>query len=83
VIGAYQCVEFVEDRDTKAPARGLAEEISNRMVELGVVSISEPAFSYIRPTPALNMPPALFSVGCDLVEQAVDEVSRMHGKGIA
>jgi 4-aminobutyrate aminotransferase-like enzyme len=83
VIGAYQCVEFVEDKDSKAPARKIAHEIANRMIELGVVSISEPAFSYIRPTPALNMPPELFSVGCDLVEQAVDEVSRANGKGIA
>lgn len=83
VLGAYMCVEFVEDRDSKAPARGLAQEIGDRMVELGVVSICEPAFSYVRPTPALNMPPELFSLGCDLVEQAVDEVSRRHAKGIA
>ena len=83
VIGAYMCMEFVEDRDSKEPARQIAQEIGERMVELGVVSIYEPAFSYIRPTPALNMPPELFALGCDLVEQAVDEVSRTHAKGIA
>jgi 4-aminobutyrate aminotransferase-like enzyme len=83
VIGAYQCIEFVQDKDSKEPARDLAQEINDRMVQLGVVSICEPAFSYIRPTPALNMPPELFSVGCDIVEQAIDEVSHAHGKGIA
>lgn len=83
VIGAYMAVEFVEDRDTREPARQIAQEVGDRMVELGVVSICEPAFSYIRPTPALNMPPELFALGCELVEQAVDEVSRKHAKGIA
>jgi hypothetical protein len=48
-----------------------------------VVPVYEPAFSWFRPTPALNQPLELFALGCDIVEACVDEVSRAHAKGIA
>jgi len=82
VIGAYMCVEFVEDKVTKEPAHDLTREIVYAMERRGVVPIYEPAFNYFRPTPALNQPPELFSLGCDIVEECVAEVSRAHGKGI-
>jgi 4-aminobutyrate aminotransferase/(S)-3-amino-2-methylpropionate transaminase len=83
VIGAYMCVEFVEDKVTKAPAHDLTREIVYAMERKGVVPIYEPAFSSFRPTPALNQPPELFALGCDIVEECVAEASRAHGKGIA
>jgi 4-aminobutyrate aminotransferase len=83
VIGAYMCVEFVEDRDSKAPAHDLTREIVYAMERRGVVPIYEPAFNWFRPTPALNMPPELFALGCDLVEEAILEVSVAHAKGVA
>ena len=82
VIGAYMCVEFVEDRDTKEPAHDLTREIVYAMERRGVVPIYEPAFNYFRPTPALNQPPELFALGCDLVEECIAEVSKAHAKGI-
>jgi 4-aminobutyrate aminotransferase-like enzyme len=83
VLGAYMAVEFVEDKDGKAPAHDLCREVVYAMERKGVVPIYEPAFNWFRPTPALNMPPELFAHGCDLVEEAVAEVSAAHAKGIA
>jgi 4-aminobutyrate aminotransferase len=83
VIGAYMCVEFVQDKETKAPALELTRDIVYAMERRGVVPIYEPAFSSFRPTPALNQPPELFALGCDIVEECIDEVSRAYGKGIA
>jgi 4-aminobutyrate aminotransferase-like enzyme len=82
-IGACMCVEIVEDKASKAPALDLTREIVYAMERRGVVPIYEPAFSWFRPTPALNQPPELFALGCDIVEACVDEVSRAHAKGIA
>jgi hypothetical protein len=47
-----------------------------------VIPIYEPAFNWFRPTPALNMPPELFALGCDLVEESIAEVSKTYGKGV-
>jgi hypothetical protein len=52
------------------------------MERKGVVPIYEPAFNYLRPTPALNQPSELFALGCDLTEEAVAEVSARYGKGV-
>jgi len=83
VMGAYMAIEFVEDRETKAPGHDLCREVVYAMERKGVVPIYEPAFCYFRPTPALNQPVELFEVGCDLVEEAIVEVSRERAKGIA
>jgi len=75
-------IEFVEDRETKAPGHDLCREVVYAMERKGVVPIYEPAFCYFRPTPALNQPVELFEVGCDLVEEAIQEVTRARAKGI-
>ena len=49
----------------------------------GVIPIYESAFNWFRPTPALNMPPELFTLGCDLVEESVAEVAKKFAKGVA
>ena len=82
VIGAYMCLEFVEDKDTKEPAHDLTREIVYAMERRGVVPIYEPAFNYFRPTLALNQPPAPFALGCDIREECVAEVSEAHAKGV-
>ena len=69
VKGCYQCVEFVEDKDSKAPAHDITREVVYAMERRGVIPIYEPAFNWFRPTPALNMPPELFALGCDIVEE--------------
>ena len=60
----------------------LTREIVYAMERKGVVPIYEPAFNYFRPTPALNQPPELFALGCDIVEECVAEVSKAHAKGV-
>jgi 4-aminobutyrate aminotransferase/(S)-3-amino-2-methylpropionate transaminase len=82
VKGCYQCVEFVEDKDSKAPAHDLTREVVYAMERRGVIPIYEPAFNWFRPTPALNQPPELFALGCDIVEECVAEVSKAHAKGV-
>ena len=81
VKGCYQCVEFVEDKDTKTPAHDLTREVVYAMERRGVIPIYEPAFNWFRPTPALNMPPELFALGCDIVEECVAEVSKDAREG--
>ena len=82
VKGCYQCVEFVEDKDSKTPAHDLTREIVYAMERRGVVPIYEPAFNWFRPTPALNQPPELFALGCDIVEECIADVSAAHAKGV-
>ncbi len=82
VKGCYQCLEFVEDKDTKAPAHEITREVVYAMERRGVVPIYEPAYNWFRPTPALNQPPELFALGCDLVEESIAEVSHRYGKGV-
>jgi len=83
VIGAYMCVEFVEDKGSKAPDHDLTREIVYAMERRGVVPTYESASNNFRPTPALNQPPKLFAFGRDIVEECVAEVSKAHAKGVA
>jgi 4-aminobutyrate aminotransferase-like enzyme len=82
VKGAYMAVEFVEDKETKKPAVSMTREIVRLMCQKGVIPIAEADKCWIRPTPALNMPPELFALGCDIVEECVREVSLKYGKGL-
>ena len=83
IKGLYLALEFVEDKDTKAPAKEITRQIHRRLLNKGVVGIHERGLWWIRWLPALNMPPALFQKACDLLEETIDEVSREYGKGIA
>ncbi len=83
IKGLYIAIEIVEDKESKTPAKRLAREIHRRCVRKGVVMIHERGIWWLRPLPALNMPPELFRRACHLVQEAIDEVSREFGKGIA
>ena len=83
IKGLYLALEFVEDKETKAPAKEITRQIHRRLLNKGVVGIHERGLWWIRWLPALNMPPALFQKACDLLEETIDEVSREYGKGIA
>ena len=50
--------------------------------EAGSMGDQTPAFTRVRPAPALSRPPELFALGRDLVEECIAEVSKAHAKGI-
>ncbi len=83
IKGLYIALEFVEDRETKKPAKRFARQVHYRLIQRGVVGIHERGLWWIRWLPALNMPEELFSKACDLLEEVVDEVSREFGMGRA
>lgn len=81
VKGAYMAVEFVHDKESRAADREFAAAVAEGLVQRGVVPIYESEFPWVRPTPALNMPPELFAQGCDIFEEVVADVSRRYGRG--
>ena len=83
VKGAYMAVEFVRDKQSKEPDREFAAAVARELVQRGVVPIYEGEFPWIRPTPALNMPPELFARGCEIFEETVADLSRERGRGVA
>ncbi len=83
IKGVYIALEFVEEKESKRPAPTLTRAIHRRLLAKGLIAIHEAGLWWIRLLPALNMPPDLFRRGCDLIEEAVAEVSREQGRGVA
>ncbi len=83
IKGVYIAVEFVYDKETKAPGRDIAAAVHDRAVRKGLVPIYERTIWWIRLLPALNMPPALFRKGLDLLEEAIYETSKEYALGVA
>jgi 4-aminobutyrate aminotransferase-like enzyme len=69
--GLYAGVELVEDRDTKVPAGAVALEVSERMMELGVLTYPNGRFGNI-----LKLKPPMVATGSDidLIVEVLDEV---------
>ncbi len=83
IKGVYIALEFVEDKESRRPAPRLTRAIHRHCVEHGLVLIHEQGLWWIRLLPALNMPPELFRLGCDIIEEAIRAVSQEYGKGVA
>lgn len=75
IKGLYLAIEFVKDKQTKKLARECCREVGMLMQSKGVVPLIENSGLWIRPTPALNMPPELFTFGCDILEECIAEIS--------
>jgi len=82
IKGLYLAIEFVEDKQTKKPAFDCCGEVVKLLQSKGVVPIFESVQWWIRPAPALNMPPDLFTLGCDILEECIAETSLKYGKGV-
>jgi 4-aminobutyrate aminotransferase-like enzyme len=76
IQGLYIGLEFVQDKDTKKPAKTQTREIHRGCIRHGLVPIHEDGLWWLRLYPALNMPQATFEQGLDIVEAAIDEVAR-------
>jgi 4-aminobutyrate aminotransferase-like enzyme len=83
IKGLYIALEFVKDKDSKEPAPELTREIHLGCIRRGLVPVHEQGLWWLRLYPALNMPQATFALACDVVEEAIDAVSRKNGLGIA
>ena len=83
VKGLYIALEIVKDKLTKEPAAELTREIHFECIRRGLVPIHEAGLWWIRLYPALNMPRRTFATACNIVGEAIEEVSRKYGLGIA
>jgi 4-aminobutyrate aminotransferase-like enzyme len=82
IKGLYIAVEFVHDKTTKEPVPELTREVHQACIQRGLVPVHEEGLWWLRLYPALNMPQDTFTLGCDLLEAAIEEVSQKHGLGI-
>jgi len=83
VKGLYIALEFVKDKISKEPAADLTREIHFECIRRGLVPVHEEGLWWLRLYPALNMPHSTFAIACDIVGEAIEEVSRKYGLGIA
>lgn len=83
IKGLYIALEFVQDKITKEPASRLTREVHQACIQRGLVPVHEEGLWWLRLYPALNMPQTTFTLGCDILEAAIEEVSQEHGLGIA
>jgi 4-aminobutyrate aminotransferase-like enzyme len=83
IKGLYIAFEFVEDKISKEPAEALTREIHFECIRRGLVPVHEEGLWWLRLYPALNMPQSTFVMACDIVEEAIAEISHKHGLGIA
>ena len=83
IKGLFIALEFVKDKDSKEPAEELTREIHHECVRRGLVPVHERGLWWLRLYPALNIPRSTFTAACDILEAAIEAVSRKHGLGIA
>jgi 4-aminobutyrate aminotransferase/(S)-3-amino-2-methylpropionate transaminase len=70
--GAMVAMELVEDRSTKAPARGIAGRIIEECYREGVIVLKAGTYdNVIRLLPPLTIDEALFEEGLDVLDKAV------------
>jgi 4-aminobutyrate aminotransferase-like enzyme len=74
-IGLFLGIEFVKDRGTKERAVEEARAVHFRCLEQGVVDIYDRGMNVVRWQPALTMPSDMLDRACDILEEAVAEVS--------
>ena len=79
IKGLYIALEFVRDKVSKEPAPKLARKIHKECIRCGLLPVHEEGLWWLRLYPALNMPRSTFCTACDIVIEAINEVSRQHG----
>jgi len=75
VVGAWTCIEFVKDRDTKewAPEEAAAVHFGN--LKGGVAGIYDHDWHLIRWQPAPNMPEDMFVRVCQVMDESIAAVT--------
>ena len=83
IKGMYIGLELVKDQVSKEPAAELTREVHSACIRRGLLPVHEEGLWWLRLYPALNMPQRTFAMACDFLEEAIEEVSRRHGLGVA
>ncbi|HUJ40266.1 MAG TPA: 4-aminobutyrate--2-oxoglutarate transaminase [Candidatus Acidoferrales bacterium] len=74
-LGAMQAIELVENPETRAPAKALAEEVTRRCQERGLLLLTAGTFgNVIRLLVPLNIPRPQFEEGLEVLEGALTAV---------
>jgi len=82
IKGLYIALEFVKDKVSKEPAKKMTREIHYECIRRGLTPIHQEGLWWLRLYPALNMPKSTFVLACDIVQEAIEKVSREHGLGV-
>ena len=72
--GAWAAIEFVQDKESKAPDSAAQAAFHGAALRRGVFGISFPEKLVYRVQPALTMTPELFRWSCEQLVDAVGEV---------
>ena len=73
--GALAALEFVQDKQTIAPAPAFQYAVYQAALKRGVLGITQHGKWHYRLQPALTMPPVVFRDSCRRIIDAVDEVA--------
>jgi 4-aminobutyrate aminotransferase-like enzyme len=73
--GALAALEFVQSKETIAPAPAFQYAVYQAVLKRGVLGITQTGKWHYRLQPALTMPPAVFRDSCHRLIEAVEEVA--------
>jgi len=74
--GAMAAIEFVQDRQSLAPAPAFQFAVHHAALRRGVLGISQRGKWHLRLQPALTMPEAVFRDSCERIAEAILEVAQ-------
>jgi 4-aminobutyrate aminotransferase/4-aminobutyrate aminotransferase/(S)-3-amino-2-methylpropionate transaminase len=75
IKGLYVAVEFVLDRETKAPAVDIARRVHEACVRRGLANIYDDGMWLVRWQPALTIPEEMLRAAAAILEEAIEEVA--------
>ncbi len=73
--GALAALEFVQNKETIAPAPAFQYAVYEAALRRGVLGITQHGKWHYRLQPALTMPPEVFRDSCHRIIEAVEEVA--------
>lgn len=74
-VGALAAVEFVRDKHSIRPAPAFQLAVHHAVLQKGVLGITQRGKWHFRLQPALTMSPVVFRHSCQLIAEAIREVS--------
>lgn len=76
-LGSMQAIEFVTDRQSRAPGADLLAEVARRAAAAGVITVSAGIYhNVLRMLPPLTIPEPMLEEALDIVEEALTATSQ-------
>lgn len=75
-VGAMAAVEFIQSKESHAPAPAFQFAVHRECLRRGVLGISQRGKWHLRLQPALTMPTALFRFSCETLAEAIRAVAK-------